>query len=87
MKRAAVPYFAIRASSFKRLTLINLWINAKKASLLYRAIRKKAPCPIYEAAVDTITTVTALRCPVKARNPAAIRTLSPSKKVRMNMAI
>ncbi len=68
-------------------TFINLRMSFRNASLLYRAIKKNAPCPTYEAAVDTAITANAFRYPLKARNPAAINTLSPSKKVRIKIAI
>jgi hypothetical protein len=49
-------------------------------------MRKKVPCPTYDAEADTRITAAALRYPWKARNPAAKSTLSPSKNVRMKIA-
>jgi hypothetical protein len=50
-------------------------------------MRKKVPCPIYEAANEIRMTANSFRYPLNARNPAAMRTLSPSKKVRINIAM
>lgn len=87
INKAAIPYLAIRFSSFVISTFINLRINFIKVSRLYNAIRKNAPWLTYEAAVDTATIPNTFRYPLKARNPAAINTLSPSKKVRIKIAI
>src|SRR4030042_6123184 len=50
-------------------------------------MRKNVPCPTYDAVADTRITITASRYPLKARNPAAKSTLSPSKNVRIKIAM
>ena len=51
---AAIPYRAIRDSSFFKFIFINLLAKLMKASLLLSAIRKNAPWPTYEATVATM---------------------------------